>query len=339
MDPRRTAKVLALMDPADANKLCFDAGLEPGGNSVSTGHSFSSTDVYNSIKRIIAFSDIVRKNKAVKQVLETSVDSASKLAFEVLLAGGDVPEILHQLANLRIQRAGLAGNKFGTENARRLYEETIGDILEDHVEYPLHPDSPAPVVLDNAQASQQESTTLDEVSCDVLSVLHEPAIVTIAVLQFSQTKSWFKTALLDSPELQHERDALTNAGYCSVLESGAKIFVAPELFEGVVEYLRFHDWTGKLKSSHVIVSSEIECKVMDVLEAARVSATKQERGTSKLKDRSELNIDPASLPHSHASSKQVESPPDVFFVVARTFVHIPIASSMYSTPSIHATTV
>lgn len=139
-DSRRTAKILALMDPADANKLCFHAGLEPGGDSTSTGHAFSSTDVYNSIKRIIAFSDLVRKNKAVKQVLETSAESASKLAFEVLLEGGDVPEILDQLAHLKIQRAGLAGNKFGPENARRLYEETVGDILEDHMEYPLHPD-------------------------------------------------------------------------------------------------------------------------------------------------------------------------------------------------------
>ena len=80
--------------------------------------------------------------------------------------------------------------------------------------------------------------------------------VTVVVLQYSQSKSWLPDALMHSPDLQKERQGLVEAGLSSALPSGAKIFVAPEVFTAIVQYFEDEGWD--LKTSHVIVPPSLD---------------------------------------------------------------------------------
>jgi len=204
-----------------------------------------------------------------------------------------------------------------------------------------------------ADATQQEQAHLQEallrskadnqpLQCDSLadaasgSTSLTLAIATVVLLQYSQSKSWFPSALLEGPELQEERAALEAAGFCPTLPSGAKIFVAPDIYEAVKQHL---DKGGsKLTTSHVVVAADLEDKVRTVVDTARQAATRRERGSCKLKFHAELTIFQS---REEVSQTLAEEPLGrvVDVLVNRTFVHIPIPSSMRSASSIYPATV
>merc|ERR1719210_2938035 len=101
------------------------------------------------------------------------------------------------------------------------------------------------------------------------------------VLQYSQSGEWLRRALMEGPELQEERAALSGAGLSATLPSGAKIFVAPEIFQAVEQHLKEDGW--ELKTSHVVVAETLEEKVRAVVEAAREAVSRREHRNCKVK--------------------------------------------------------
>jgi len=189
--------------------------------------------------------------------------------------------------------------------------------------------------IQEEQAQLQEALLRSKVQLQEAGVAMQVSSVTVVVLQYSQSKSWFPDALMHSPDLQKERQGLVEAGLSSALPSGAKIFVAPEVFTTIVQYFEDEGW--ELKTSHVIVAKGLEEKVRDVVETARAAVTKRERGSCKIKDRTELSV---PIDHDDVSQASATLSEDVpVYVVKRTFVHIPIPSSISSASSFHPRTV
>jgi hypothetical protein len=164
----------------------------------------------------------------------------------------------------------------------------------------------------------------------------EPATVAVVVLQYSQSGEWFRRALMEGPELQEQRAKLNGAGFSPALPSGAKIFVDPQAFQAVVQHLEEEGW--ELKKSHVIVAKDFENKVRAVVEAARDATARREHGNCKVKSHTEL-----SIPLSHEMTSETSTLPPACdmpaFILKRTFVHVPIPSSMWSSSSVHPATV
>lgn len=127
------------------------------------------------------------------------------------------------------------------------------------------------------------------------------------------------------------RSALEQAGFSAKLDSGAKIFVRPEVFEVVASHLTREGYS--LKSSHVVVELALEQKVRTVLDVARARHSKRERGSAKVTQRIEAHID-TSCPDDVQFSGEV----DWSSMVKRTFINVPIPSSMFSGLSAHART-
>lgn len=300
--------------------------------------------VFNTLKRVIGFSELVRKNKSIKGALEKAVEHSAKHACEVLAAnssanswkdsgGGAVAEILEQLSKLKIQRANLQKNQLGMDNARALYEAIIGD-LDETVDYVDHGEPPARVDLQESEFLK--STGGDDTSNDDVDAPEETnselESLDIVILRYSQTKRWFKEALLEGEGLRAERDDLEQAGFNAKLDSGAKIFVRPNAFQPVVSYLASAGYS--LKASSVIVEPFLEEKVRLVIDTARASHSKSERGTSKVVERSEAHIAKYG-----ADSQQHLEELDLSLFVKRTFIQVPIPSSMFSILSARATSV
>lgn len=105
----------------------------------------------------------------------------------------------------------------------------------------------------------------------------------------------------------------------------------PELFQLVKDHLSREVRT--FKASHVIVEAGFEDTVRAAIERARIEHTKRERGTSKVAERTMVRVD---LPDSESMDETPlsQSPP-----VKRTFIHIPVPSSLLSSLSTHAQTV
>jgi len=154
----------------------------------------------------------------------------------------------------------------------------------------------------------------------------------VVVLEYSQRGAWFHRALLESVDLQETRAALEEAEMNPMLPSGAKIFVAPEDFQAVVQHLSEGSW--RLKGSHVVVAAALEEQVRAVVERARATTSKRERGRGSctVKDRIEVDVHLSHYGVPETAATAASSTP---FLVKRTFVHIPIPNSMRSGSSFH----
>eukprot|EP00415_Alexandrium_ostenfeldii_P000521 UN0521 len=86
----------------------------------------------------------------------------------------------------------------------------------------------------------------------------------------------------------------------------------------------------KLKTSHIVVSADLEDKVMAVVNVAREAATRRERGSCKVQDRTECLVDDQEA-HQLPGSPAAGTIPR--YEVKRTFIHVPIPSSMRSSLS------
>lgn len=139
------------------------------------------------------------------------MEKTAKQAFDLMVAkensgGGAVAEILMQLSDLKIQRARLPGNKLGMEKARSIYEAIMGD-LDETVEYVDHSETPAPIDLPPSESIEAAPVGVqigDGAGNDATSTV-EPDFLPIVILRYSQTKQWFKEALLEGDEMLTER--------------------------------------------------------------------------------------------------------------------------------------
>jgi len=325
------------LDPTQMSEIMRLTGTEPGGCSGSDVRAIDIPIVFNTLKRVIGYSELVRKNKAIKDTLAKSVEKAAKQAFDVLVAeetsgGGAVAEIIGKLSEVKIQRADLPRNKLGTEHARSVYEAIIGD-LDDTIKYVQHNEIPAPIDLfaNHSNGAAPSAEPADGDACNAGKSTTEPGSLPVVILRYSQTKHWFKEALLEGDDLLAERNALEQAGFSAKLDSGAKVFVRPEVFELLVDHLTRQGYS--LKTSHVVIELALEEKIRTIIDAARTRYSKRERGTSKVTNRVEAHI---ATPCPEAPEGSVE--PDWNSFVKHTLIHVPVPSSMLSTLSAHAET-
>jgi len=78
----------------------------------------------------------------------------------------------------------------------------------------------------------------------------------IYLYPFAITPAEFTRALLEGPELAHVRQALSSSDYeCVLPESGAKVFVKPHQYQGVLDAIKKKGCA--LRPSHVIVSASL----------------------------------------------------------------------------------
>lgn len=148
------------------------------------------------------------------------------------------------------------------------------------------------------------------------------------------------------------REVLDDAGGLE-LPSGAKIFVRPEHYDPVVEQLRVDNWD--LKKYHVVVSEEHEATVMravaslpskeqirrkDRVALAVPNSPSQEAAGSANDDAGVESLesdDGGSAPVVEALDSEGDEDPSMgslpVVLVQRTFIHVPLPSSIYSGPS------
>eukprot|EP00444_Apocalathium_aciculiferum_P069655 CAMPEP_0183573686 /NCGR_PEP_ID=MMETSP0371-20130417/131609_1 /TAXON_ID=268820 /ORGANISM="Peridinium aciculiferum, Strain PAER-2" /LENGTH=227 /DNA_ID=CAMNT_0025783689 /DNA_START=12 /DNA_END=695 /DNA_ORIENTATION=+ len=163
------------------------------------------------------------------------------------------------------------------------------------------------VAADNAAQASAVFETLGSIQLSV----------TVILLHFSRSPEAFRVALMEGPELQPCRQALTDAAKDAKLESGAKAFVRPEHYDAMCEAI--HSTGRKLYTSHVLVAEEFEHLVLDAVDCLPSSEGVRRR------DRENLA----------ASWDTLSS--ELKLRVRRTFIYFHVPSSLYSgTPSFRA---
>jgi hypothetical protein len=143
---------------------------------------------------------------------------------------------------------------------------------------------------------EEESGMAASVVSHAGSVLPPP----IYLLEYARSPKQFYDALMDGPDLQPCRYALELQRFSPLLSSGAKIFVHPDQYEAVLSAVR--GW--KLKPRHIIISADLESSLNDALQNVGLGVEEKAR---------------APLP-----------PPPA--VVKRTFIEVPVLSSLRSEP-------
>mmetsp|Transcript_130667 Transcript_130667/g.260728 ORF Transcript_130667/g.260728 Transcript_130667/m.260728 type:complete len:469 (+) Transcript_130667:75-1481(+) len=174
----------------------------------------------------------------------------------------------------------------------------------------------------------------------------EPSSLSVVVIEFSPDGKWFLKALSDSPALESIRQP--------PLPSGAKVFIKPDwVCEAVSEHLRSEGW--ELKPRFVVTRAEHVELVVRVIQEAAQDTPKADRGGSSMRVKNRIPMDvPMPGSSSSANPRQQETirqqddqqqctasdcnevakstwkSETLHYIVKRTFVDIPIASSMHS---------
>lgn len=157
------------------------------------------------------------------------------------------------------------------------------------------------------------------------AILESRCSPTVYLLEFSRSPSSFLEALLNHPALQACADDLAaivtdvwaEAGP-PLLKSGAKMFVNPEQVPLVLEQIRAEGW--QLKPRHVIVNDQYEEAV--VFRLCRASALVIAVVQKRCSEMGAFGV---------RSEEALQS--EWLSVVKRTFIHLPIPSSIWSGPS------
>jgi len=195
--------------------------------------------------------------------------------------------------------------------------------------------SEATAVMD--QNAHVQRALLDSLGAAVDSAPADSDIyIKIVVSQYSHGSEWLRHALMDGPELEEERRELLEAGFSPTLPSAAKIFVPPGVFETVVQHL---DKIGlESKSSHVIFTANLQDKIEAVVEAARASTTRRERGSAKKRCQTDLRVAARNL-DSRTSAEPDDDAPD--YILKNSFVDVPLVTpnSLRSASSFRLPTV
>lgn len=291
----------------------------------------SNLIVTNAVKRALDFSQRLRDGKDKKDALENAVKTVAKKVRIIISTYGesaDVDSTLAALAQLQVshQRTDLPRN-LGSVRARLIFELCVGDLSElypDHVEFVNHdrkaasscfdPEPSAVHVVQGSDFPCSAGHDGDAVRSDSSDTSHDAWPFTegtrapsssflrgpVYLLEFARSPKEFFNALMSSPFLQGCRHALELERRSPLLANGAKVFVYPDQYDAVWAAVR--EW--KLKPRHVIVAAEFEADLMKAIE----------------------NIGKGVLEKSRTA---LPPPPAV---VKRTFIEVPILSSLRSEP-------
>eukprot|EP00929_Paragymnodinium_shiwhaense_P027727 TRINITY_DN16208_c0_g1_i2.p1 TRINITY_DN16208_c0_g1~~TRINITY_DN16208_c0_g1_i2.p1 ORF type:complete len:620 (+),score=76.69 TRINITY_DN16208_c0_g1_i2:89-1948(+) len=181
----------------------------------------------------------------------------------------------------------------------------------------------------------QEAAISDATLMDAIlrsSVPDEP--LPVVILEYSKHNEWFRDVFAESPQLENIRQALQICGFRIELESGAKCVMRPEHVKAVLQDVC--ERGEVLDRRHVVVSADLEDIVKDVIEEARQSVSRKERGSFKLKGRTEVDVSTSS---GSCTSSFASSLDAGFVLVKRTFIHVQLPSSVRSVSSVRPATM
>lgn len=168
---------------------------------------------------------------------------------------------------------------------------------------------------------ERESEVNEQVSSAILHSKNTEKGLKVLVLRFSRSSRAFRDALLQSPELEDTRNALEQFGYSVELESGAKVFVRPDIYQPVLRAIRLGGWV--LYPEHVIVETpELEDAVIQLAKGLPKKVTNTRQNREKVLPRGATAMPLAFA----AAAENLEC--DVS--VSKTFLHVQVPSSMRS---------
>jgi len=189
-----------------------------------------------------------------------------------------------------------------------------------------------------------------------------PSPPSIYLLEFSRSPESFRLCLLDRPKLVECHTSLREKGFDPDLPSGAKVFVNPNQFQPLMHALDTESW--ELKPRHVLVSDDFEEEVLAAVESLRSNDRVKQKQRSTVIGMAEASNGtetfgqdlqaPANMRTgaSEESAETVQSSHESMggpaessgdnrradinldlYLVKRTFIHIPIPSSLWSGPT------
>eukprot|EP00930_Biecheleria_cincta_P006907 TRINITY_DN108009_c0_g1_i1.p1 TRINITY_DN108009_c0_g1~~TRINITY_DN108009_c0_g1_i1.p1 ORF type:complete len:335 (+),score=53.98 TRINITY_DN108009_c0_g1_i1:51-1007(+) len=275
--------------------------------------------VLNAVKRSVDYASLVKQqHRDYKDQVHDALKKVARKAYQLLRVDGGTStpvDVLHALAHLQIQsqRLGLP-SQIGTKRAREIFEIVVGDLsmLEPGIDYVTHHEKPAPYRgysapeqdkncdIDCHADRLEQSDDEPEAGTDAPSLQGTSVPSPIYLLEFKRSPKEFYSALQESPVLQPLRDALQAERLSSLIPGGAWIFVHPDQYNSVRSIAA--EW--KLKPRHVIIAAEHEPDLMEALQDIGRGVVQKDRKI----------LPPAPM------------------IVRRTFLEIPVQSSLRSEP-------
>lgn len=175
-------------------------------------------------------------------------------------------------------------------------------------------------------------------------LLSRPVSSSVYLLEYSRSPQSFRSCFLTCPKLQECHALLIDNGYDTELPSGAKIFVSPDQFQPVMQTLSAECW--ELKPRHIIVNDDFEEAVVQTVNSLRSSDRIKQKTRAVLElgkdlDHAQASTEPsvdfdestgegaATACPQRSVGADLEAVP---FIVKRTFIHIPVQSSLWSDP-------
>jgi hypothetical protein len=163
----------------------------------------------------------------------------------------------------------------------------------------------------------------------------------IILLDFSRNPAAFYLALQNCTALRNCQEALKMFGMSVELEKGAQLFVRPEMFDAAKAAINRAAWD--LKRSHVVVAKALESEVMHAVRSLpssaqvklkkRLTSSLQAAGSSE-EDHEKGETNDAEAAKQDDEQVQLQmSRLTSMYVVHNTFIHVPVAESLYSGPS------
>jgi hypothetical protein len=151
------------------------------------------------------------------------------------------------------------------------------------------------------------------------SSMNEPSAESLFLLEFSRTPKSFHEALDKSVILTHCHDAMKSLGLCCKLESGTRLYVMPEQHSETLRAVA----DLKLQSRHVVAFDRFVNAVIQAIDSI------ESRDQVREKKRQRVHLEEIAKEPENDTNSLSEIP----ILTSKTFIHIPLPSSLCSEAS------
>jgi len=187
------------------------------------------------------------------------------------------------------------------------------------------------------EASVREADTRTvEANADLgNAILQSRAAPSVQLLEYTRVPAEFEQFLLRCEELAKCWAELRANGHVVQLDSGARVFVEPELYEVVMGALQLHE--GELQSRHVVASQRYAEVVRATLAKIPRKLKVKEKGATSLTQTDEAKEAGEWRLARSSEAEPAEADEDDFPILMKnSFLHIPLPSSLFSDLSVKA---
>jgi len=208
-------------------------------------------------------------------------------------------------------QAGRFGVQLDGEDVKSIEPENLIPITsEEHFE---DPDAQSAIEASLLQGDGNVNAQLSEA---ILKSSSQSSFCHVLLITYSRKPAVFREALLTDSRLHDCRQALLDRGFPVELSSGAKALVQPDQYEPLMEFIRlsclmFASW-------HLFLDPSLESIVAEIIDEVNSKLRKKEKFYQKSAKKVPLEF--------AAKVQEMECKA----IVLRTFIQIPVSSSMYS---------